>query len=320
MKKQRLNTLVCLMVLALLTNACQPLLEAPLEMQIPGLVHTLAVQTMAADQALRPLLNTPTQAPTQALPSPTPTFPPGTATAMAKPTFTPLPSLTPLGGVPDFSQAPELAAESRPHSSNQPKPDDPILGYPSSGQPANAKPVSDPGVGENPAVSQPAGALPAAEETSTSQLPEGAPASAANPDDPNPRDQEGKLCNQMQFIQDITIPDETPVDPGEEFTKIWQVKNIGTCTWTQDYSLITVWGDDMGTRPPVPFGQVVQPGEVAEISIDMKAPYLPACYFTYWMMTDAKGNRFGTGSIARGNIWVSVSVTIPFLEKYVRMG
>ena len=84
MKKQRLNTLVCLMVLALLTNACQPLLEAPLEMQIPGLVHTLAVQTMAADQALRPLLNTPTQAPTQALPSPTPTFPPGTATEIGR--------------------------------------------------------------------------------------------------------------------------------------------------------------------------------------------------------------------------------------------
>jgi hypothetical protein len=293
-KIRKTSALILSMVLVLLTNACQPLLEAPLEAQIPGLVHTLAVQTMAADQALRPLLDAPTQAPTQVIHSPTPTSLPGTATSTSLPTFTPLPSLTPLTMVEGSSQNTQTGVSS-----------DTL-------QPANAKkasPVSVIQATAEPMTQEPVWIKGEKDSLSTNQ-------SKAY----NPVNEEGKLCNQVQFIQDVTIPDETPVDPGEEFTKIWQVKNIGTCTWTQDYKLIVVWGDEMGTRPPVPLGQVVQPGEIAEISMDMKAPYLPACYFTYWMMTDPQGNRFGTGSIARGNFWVSVSVTIPFLEKYVKFG
>jgi len=283
------RSLIVIMAIAFLTSACQPLLEEPLEAQVPGLIHTLAVQTMAADQALSQLLHTPTQSPTQALPSPTPTSQPGSATAASLPTYTPLPTLTPSGDrhAPDTIQQPTSPTDSAPERATS----IPIIqatAEPQEQQPVWLKGEKDP--------------------------------SSASGDAGNPVNEDGKYCNQVQFVQDVTIPDETPVQPGEEFTKIWQVKNIGTCTWTHDYSLIVVWGDDMGTRPPVPLGQVVQPGEVTDISIDMKAPYLPACYFTYWMMVDNQGNKFGTGSIAKGNFWVSVSVTVPYLDKYFRFG
>lgn len=288
MKQHR--ALISLMLLVILSSACQPLLEAPLEAQIPGLVHTLAVQTMAADQELRSLLEVPTQTPTQVSPSSTPTERPGTVTPTALPTFTPLPSLTPETGseINDRSILPAPTMD--PSSGNQTL----IPVVQATAEPLTPEPVWIKGAKET--------------QSPNSALEKGI------------INAEGKYCNQVQFVQDVTIPDGTEVQPGEEFTKIWQVKNIGTCTWTPDYSLIAVWGDEMGTRPPVPLGQVVQPGEIAEISMDMKAPYLPACYFTYWMMVDNQGNKFGTGSIAQGNFWVNVSVTVPFLEKYIRFG
>lgn len=249
MKKRRISILIWLLAFIMISTACQPLLEAPLEAQIPGLVHTLAVQTMAANQELRPLLEAPTQTFTPVKPAATATSLPATPTTFLLPTFTPFPTLTP-GGIEDNTTNTDTMI---------------------------------------------------ADEMDTGEA--------------NPRNDEGKLCNSVQFIQDITYEDGTPVEPGEEFTKIWQVKNIGNCTWTPDYSLVVVWGDEMGTRPPVPLNQVVQPGEVTEISMDMKAPYLPACYFTYWMMLDPKGNKFGTGSTAHGNFWVNISVTTPFLDK-----
>lgn len=290
MNIKQTRALIGLMLCAVLTNACQPLLEAPLEAQIPGLVHTLAVQTMAADQHLRSLLDAPTQTPTMVFPSPTSTMIPGTATVTSLPTFTPLPSLTPLADSEVKAKTNELVSNTDTTRKNNPS----ISVIQATAEPMTQQPVWMKG--------------------------EKDPLAPSSPEEKGIIDHEGKYCNQVQFVQDVTMPDGTEVQPGEEFTKIWQVKNIGTCTWTPDYSLIPVWGDEMGTRPPVPLGQVVQPGDIAEISMDMKAPYLPACYFTYWMMVDNQGNKFGTGSIAQGNFWVNVSVTVPFLEKYIRFG
>ena len=35
---------------------------------------------------------------------------------------------------------------------------------------------------------------------------------------------------------DITIPDDTKMQPGQTFTKVWRLQNIGTCTWTNAYT------------------------------------------------------------------------------------
>ncbi len=42
---------------------------------------------------------------------------------------------------------------------------------------------------------------------------------------------------------DLTIPDDTQLAPGEPFTKEWGVVNVGSCTWTREYSLVWVSGD-----------------------------------------------------------------------------
>ncbi len=35
---------------------------------------------------------------------------------------------------------------------------------------------------------------------------------------------------------DITIPDDTTLQPGTTFTKIWRLQNLGSCTWTTEYA------------------------------------------------------------------------------------
>lgn len=118
-------------------------------------------------------------------------------------------------------------------------------------------------------------------------------------------------CNAAQFIQDVSIPDGTPVRPGQIFTKVWEFKNIGNCTWTKNYAVVLVWGNPMGVASPVPLRQVVHPGEHVEIALNMKAPYIPACWEGWWKFQDEEGNRFGIDFKFAEVFWVRVGVYIP---------
>ena len=45
------------------------------------------------------------------------------------------------------------------------------------------------------------------------------------------------LCPAATFVADVTIPDGTYINPGASFTKIWRLKNTGTCAWTTQFAL-----------------------------------------------------------------------------------
>ena len=53
-------------------------------------------------------------------------------------------------------------------------------------------------------------------------------------------------CNMMSYVNDVTIPDNTPMTPGQTFTKTWKVKNSGTCAWEAGYKFAFTGGDAMG--------------------------------------------------------------------------
>ncbi len=74
------------------------------------------------------------------------------------------------------------------------------------------------------------------------------------------------LCDHARFVKDVTVADGTTYSPGAEFTKVWRLRNAGSCTWDTDYSLVFVSGDRMsapqvislcGKRPP---GRGYRPG------------------------------------------------------------
>jgi hypothetical protein len=100
------------------------------------------------------------------------------------------------------------------------------------------------------------------------------------------------LCNKAKFITDVTVPDETVFPPGETFTKTWRVKNIGTCTWTSDYDLVFVSGEQMsGASPKAMLGSVA-PGDTVDISIDLTAPAQSGTYTGSWQIRNNKNVLF----------------------------
>ena len=96
----------------------------------------------------------------------------------------------------------------------------------------------------------------------------------------------------LQFVADITIPDDTPVQAGSNFVKTWRLKNTGNVPWGAGYNLVFVDGAAMTdtTRQAVPN---VLPGQEADISISFTAPAQPGSYFSDWRLQDEQGNLFG---------------------------
>ena len=118
--------------------------------------------------------------------------------------------------------------------------------------------------------------------------------------------------NAAEFIKDISIPDNTLMKCGSRFIKTWQFKNTGTCTWTPDYALVFVWGDQMGGDTFKPIGQSISPGQYVEISTELQAPKQPGLYQGSWIFQDAEGEQFGTGPEAKQVFWVSISAQSSF--------
>lgn len=118
----------------------------------------------------------------------------------------------------------------------------------------------------------------------------------------------GTYCNAAKFVEDVTIPDDTKVNPGTGFTKTWRLENFGYCTWTTSYKLVWVSGDRMSAPAEVPMPEEVRPGEEVDISVNMIAPIEAGTYESYWKLADAAGTLFGTGTFAENSIWVIIQV------------
>ncbi|MGB9672654.1 MAG: NBR1-Ig-like domain-containing protein [Anaerolineales bacterium] len=116
------------------------------------------------------------------------------------------------------------------------------------------------------------------------------------------------LCDQAQFIKDVTISDGSLLPAGASFTKIWRIKNIGYCTWTEDYALRYVDGDFMGVSKTYPFNDTVSPGEIVDIAVALTAPNKSGNAKSYWMLSNESNQLFGFGEQAQKAFWVNINL------------
>jgi hypothetical protein len=100
-------------------------------------------------------------------------------------------------------------------------------------------------------------------------------------------------CDNSVYISDVTIPDNTAVNPGQSFTKTWRVSNNGTCTWSTAYQIILISGDAMSGKA-TPIGASVAPGQSADISVAMIAPATAGTIQGTWRIQNDKSQPFGT--------------------------
>jgi hypothetical protein len=109
-------------------------------------------------------------------------------------------------------------------------------------------------------------------------------------------------------VQVVTIPDDSLMVTGANFTKIWRVRNVGTCPWTQGYSLVFVSGDDMSARFSQVLPATVPQNADVDISIVLTAPELSGTYRGEWMLRNTEGRLFGIGPQANAPLWVQIQV------------
>jgi hypothetical protein len=107
---------------------------------------------------------------------------------------------------------------------------------------------------------------------------------------------------------DVTIPDDTQMQPGESFTKIWRLQNVGTCNWTSSYSVALFSGDAMEAPASVPLAANVAPNASIDLPVDMIAPQVAGTYQGNWKMQNDSGESFGIGPSGGSAFWVRIIV------------
>jgi hypothetical protein len=119
-------------------------------------------------------------------------------------------------------------------------------------------------------------------------------------------------CNRAEFMGDQSIPDGTQVTAGATFTKVWRIRNAGSCSWTAGYGLLF----DRGERMEAPLVQpltsgTVPPGATMDLAVTLRAPALAGTYQADFRLRSADNVLFGIGPSGQGSFWVKVVVPPP---------
>jgi hypothetical protein len=99
--------------------------------------------------------------------------------------------------------------------------------------------------------------------------------------------------------------------PLSHFTKVWRLKNNGTCIWTKNYHVVLISGDLMGGQNNMLLPTEVAPGQTVDIVMNFTAPLLEKEYRGNWLIRNEKGQLFGTTATANRPFWVDVIVKAP---------
>lgn len=110
------------------------------------------------------------------------------------------------------------------------------------------------------------------------------------------------------FVTDVTIPDNTVIEPGKTFKKTWRLRNDGTGTWNTNFKLIFASGDSMSGPASKPIDQAVPPGETIDVSLDLIAPSVSKTYKGNWMLQTDAGINFGVGPSSSSAFTVVIKV------------
>ena len=98
--------------------------------------------------------------------------------------------------------------------------------------------------------------------------------------------------NNLTFLEDLTIPDNSFISFGAAIDKQWRVENSGTCNWTSEYRLRHTGGASIGAPEEVALFPA-RSGTQAIIQITFTAPFEEGLYDSAWQAFDPDGLPFG---------------------------
>jgi len=116
----------------------------------------------------------------------------------------------------------------------------------------------------------------------------------------NPQD----CSDNLHFVDDVTIPDNSFVTYGASIDKQWLVENTGTCNWNSTYRLKHLGGAELGAPAEVML-YPARAGTQATLQIIFTAPFTDGVYESAWQASDPNGNPFGDP------IYIRITVAAP---------
>jgi polar amino acid transport system substrate-binding protein len=120
----------------------------------------------------------------------------------------------------------------------------------------------------------------------------------------------GACIEGMARIRDLSYDDDgmrnpPQVEKGEEFEKRWRLRNIGTCPWTEAYTLRFVHGTGLEagmSGEPASIDGLVQPGQTTDVSVSLRTPQEPGIYRGFWQLFNDRGQALGE------TLWAGIAV------------
>ncbi len=116
-----------------------------------------------------------------------------------------------------------------------------------------------------------------------------------------------QFCTAGASLISENVPDGTIIGPGAPFTKIWHIKNTGTCAWDASWKLVFISGDLMGAAYVFNFPQPAAPGQIVDVPIVFTAPPQNGTYQGFWKIQSPWGTPFGVGDYDNP-FWVKIVV------------
>ncbi|XP_060568887.1 next to BRCA1 gene 1 protein-like isoform X2 [Ruditapes philippinarum] len=109
-----------------------------------------------------------------------------------------------------------------------------------------------------------------------------------------------KVMMNSVFVSEVTIPENTKMQPETKFVKTWRMKNDGDGVWSSTTKLKLQWGNI-----PTPCAEVnvpeLKPGEEGNVSVDFVSPTQPGEYQSHWKLQE-NGMPFGA------RVWCTIIV------------
>src|SRR5512133_3361524 len=114
----------------------------------------------------------------------------------------------------------------------------------------------------------------------------------------------GACKDSAVMIEDVTVPDNTVMTPGEKFTKTWRFMNNGKCNWS-GYTITFFAGDRMSTPNSVPV-PATDAGKTVDVSVDLIAPATDGSYTGFYILKNDKGETLPVG--IEQSFWLKILI------------
>lgn len=100
------------------------------------------------------------------------------------------------------------------------------------------------------------------------------------------------LRDGARLIEHERVPLGSEHPGGQRLTKTWRVRNIGTSTWGDGYTLTFVSGNRLGAPESVPVPRA-EPQRTVRLEVPLVTPAEPGEYRAEWKLRDPRGAVFG---------------------------